>query len=113
MISFLASRIETTGVRNKVHCSQETADLLKAAGHEKWLTPREDEVILKGKGPAKTFFVRVLNGSVISGMSANSNRTGMESDDVKAAPKEEKIDRLVQWNVEVLSGLLKKIMKQR
>ena len=105
-----ASRIETTGVRNKVHCSQETADLIRAAGHEKWLIPRKDEVHLKGKGVQKTFFVRILNGSVISGMSAHSNE---QSKDIAPTPHQEKMDRLVQWNVEVLSGLLKKINRRR
>lgn len=57
------ARIETTGARNKIHCSQETADLLKKEGHGNWLIPRDDQVHAKGKGILKTYFVRVFVGS--------------------------------------------------
>ena len=102
-----ASRIETTGVRNKIHCSQETAELLKADGREKWLTPREDQVHLKGKGVMKTYFVRVINASVMSGLSAldKAERPRMSLTDTTS--------RLVKWNVEVLSGILKRVAKRR
>ena len=54
-----ASRMESTGVANKIQVSQETADLLIAAGKKDWLTKREDLVSVKGKGELVTFF---LNG---------------------------------------------------
>jgi class 3 adenylate cyclase len=49
-----ASRMESTGVTNKIQVSQATADLLIAAGLEVWLTPREDLVFAKGKGELQT-----------------------------------------------------------
>jgi class 3 adenylate cyclase len=45
-----ASRIETTGRTGRIHISQQTADLLKAAGKESWYIPRKDKVHAKGKG---------------------------------------------------------------
>ena len=45
-----ASRIETTGKPGQIQCSQETGDLLIAAGKKAWLTEREDKVVAKGKG---------------------------------------------------------------
>ena len=37
-----AARMEHTGTRDRVHMSQETADLLIAAGKTSWLSQRED-----------------------------------------------------------------------
>ena len=45
-----ASRIETTGQRSRIHVSKECANIIRAAGKEKWLTKREDKVYAKGKG---------------------------------------------------------------
>lgn len=42
------SRVETTGKRDMVHISQETADKLMKAGKGHWLTLREDKVTAKG-----------------------------------------------------------------
>ena len=44
-----ASRMESTGVPNRIQISQDTADLLTAAGRSAWLVPREDKVQAKGK----------------------------------------------------------------
>jgi hypothetical protein len=52
-----ASRMESTGIRKKIQVSQETADLLYAAGKGKWIVPREDIVVAKGKGELKTFWL--------------------------------------------------------
>lgn len=45
-----AARMETTGLRDRIHMSFETAELLKAAGRENWVKQREDKVVAKGKG---------------------------------------------------------------
>ena len=44
-----ASRMESNGVRDKIQVSQETADLLMAAGKEEWLAPRREKIVAKGK----------------------------------------------------------------
>jgi class 3 adenylate cyclase len=43
----MASRMESNGLRDKIHVSQETAELLIAAGKEKWLTRRADGTCVK------------------------------------------------------------------
>lgn len=45
-----ASRMESNGVKGRIHCSQTTADLLP----QRWLTAREDKVFAKGKGEMQT-----------------------------------------------------------
>ena len=54
-----ASRMESTGLPNKIHCSQATADLLIAGGKGHWVESRTDLVNVKGKGVLQTFFLHV------------------------------------------------------
>lgn len=61
-----ASRMESTGVKDKIQISQETADLLIADGYQNLLTPREDKVHAKGKGIIPTFFFNSFAGSIVS-----------------------------------------------
>jgi class 3 adenylate cyclase len=42
-----ASRIESTGQRNRIQVSQQTADLLIEAGKDNWVVPRKDLVEAK------------------------------------------------------------------
>lgn len=69
-----ASRMESTGVKNKIQVSEDTADLIVQGGYQKWLTPREDMVHAKGKGTVRTFFVNILAGSVSSRSSGFSKQ---------------------------------------
>ena len=52
-----AARMESNGVKGRIHCSKATADELIAAGKNSWLTAREGGVEAKGKGRMETFFV--------------------------------------------------------
>lgn len=45
-----ASRMESTGVPNRIQISQQTANYLGKAGKDSWFTKREDNVMVKGKG---------------------------------------------------------------
>jgi class 3 adenylate cyclase len=45
-----AARMEQSGIKNKIQLSQETADLLTAAGKGRWFIPRQNTVTPKGKG---------------------------------------------------------------
>lgn len=49
--------MESTGTRNKIQVSQKTADLLVAAGKERYLMPRSDTVHAKGKGAMQTYWI--------------------------------------------------------
>lgn len=44
-----AARMESTGLGSHIQLSQETADQLIHFGKGRWLVPREDEVVAKGK----------------------------------------------------------------
>lgn len=48
-----ASRMESTGVKGSIHCSEETARLLPS----RWLIEREEKIVAKGKGEMQTYFV--------------------------------------------------------
>ena len=52
-----ASRMESTGLSRKIQVSQETADLLLAAGKGNWLAKREDTVVAKGKGELTCYWL--------------------------------------------------------
>jgi len=101
-----ASRMESNGVRNRIQVSQSTADLLIAAGKQHWVTAREDLVEAKGKGKMQTYWVEPCTLS--------SDHTESFTED---APHEdaldEKLERLVDWQVEVLSGLIRQIIALR
>jgi Adenylate and Guanylate cyclase catalytic domain len=44
----LASRMESSGIKDKIHISQATATLLEASGKSHWLTQREELLDVKG-----------------------------------------------------------------
>jgi class 3 adenylate cyclase len=60
-----ASRMESTGVKNCIHCSEATAEYLVEAGKANWLVKREDSVHAKGKGVVETYWVNPGAGSTI------------------------------------------------
>ena len=58
-----AARMESNGVKGRIHVSQTTADELSNAGKAAWLTTREEKIVAKGKGSMQTYFVTVISGS--------------------------------------------------
>ena len=52
-----ASRMESTGKRNRIQISWSTAKLLVDAGKDRWIEPREDAVHAKGKGVLQTYWL--------------------------------------------------------
>jgi hypothetical protein len=136
------SRIETSGLPNKIHVSPTTAQRLKEAGKEKWLKERENVVSLKGKGEMKTYWIKT--GKVHSQDQSRSRHDGEKAgaaddeeesdasdsdgdgsysssyeeslnleDDLIQSMVSEKTARLIEWNVEVLQRLLKQIVAAR
>jgi class 3 adenylate cyclase len=114
-----ASRMESTGLRDKIQVSRDTADLIIAAGKSNWLTSREDRVVAKGKGEMQTYWLVLATSKIASSegdMSAGEaeeeqgnrllNRQGIVNYQAKTA-------RLVKWNVDVLANLLKQVHAQR
>lgn len=112
-----ASRMETTGIPGRIHVSEETADLLTAAGKHHWVSPRKDLVNVKGKGSnLQTFWVSLgaeKNASISNG---SSDLTNIGHDDMFEEGEDslkEKIERLINWNVEVFMNLLQKTVASR
>jgi 3'5'-cyclic nucleotide phosphodiesterase/Adenylate and Guanylate cyclase catalytic domain len=126
-----AARMETTGLRNKIHISQETADLIIEANKKHWIQARKDVVVAKGKGALRTYWL-LLNpkqqSSATISNSGNSDDThadsktknGSQSEDTVATESaNEKVtlstknQRLVDWNADLLLQLLQKIIAGR
>jgi 3'5'-cyclic nucleotide phosphodiesterase/Adenylate and Guanylate cyclase catalytic domain len=125
-----ASRMESSGVPGRIHISQETATLLTEAGKAHWITARENLVSLKGKGELQTFFVSPRPASnKRSPVGSSSEEYTDETETLNfdwTMPKEvstkslflegfgqERMQRLVDWNVHVLSTCLVKLAAAR
>jgi class 3 adenylate cyclase len=68
-----ASRMESNGVRGRIHVSQATADEVTAKGKGQWVTAREDKITAKGKGEMQTYFIHAHDAK-------SSNKTSVFSD---------------------------------
>jgi Adenylate and Guanylate cyclase catalytic domain len=99
-----ASRMESTGIPNKIQVSQETADLLTIEGKGHWLTQRKEPVIAKGKGELSTYFLS---------SNSDSEKEFSPQEVSDAADEAATYDRIADWTVEVMAGLLKEIVISR
>ena len=125
--------MEGSGQRDKIQVSEETAEILTAAGLGRWLVPREDTVSIMGKGEMKTFWLQgsssVENTSLPSSSTAEetgeskqptkkkliSESAELEIAEVKKENKalDERIVRRADWVAELLIKLLKKVIAKR
>eukprot|EP00980_Cylindrotheca_fusiformis_P011572 scaffold2738_cov119-Cylindrotheca_fusiformis.AAC.8 len=125
-----AARMENTSARNQIQVSQVTADLLSASGLSAWIAPRKNKIFVKGKGEMQTYWLKakaevgletskskssldfVAETLTDSSVTSSVRETGDvgEISDIEAMTKTE---RLVEWNVEVLSPLLQQIIASR
>jgi Adenylate and Guanylate cyclase catalytic domain len=130
-----ASRIESTGKRDRVHLSEQTALQLIKHGKEDWIVRREDMIEAKGKGKLVTFWLKLATGgndrnggSVVTsselgddervrllnqGPDLETNRWSVEMPDSKPNEIEKRDQRLVQWNSEILLELLHQVVARR
>jgi hypothetical protein len=53
--------MESKGIPNKIHVSEATARALVALGKQNWLTMRDGQVDVKGKGLMQTYFAEPVN----------------------------------------------------
>jgi hypothetical protein len=118
-----AGLIESTGERNRIHLSQETADLLIASGKGHWVEERKEKIhAKKGKDELQTYWLTYRGHSA----SSQSKSSGSCDDEQIAAgdndhalaiptlsPFDSKTQRLVEWNTDVLSRLLKDVVASR
>lgn len=108
-----ASRMESTGRINRIQATESTAIEIRKHKKGHWLRSREDQVEAKGKGKLTTFWVNP-NDRTNSSVESETD-SGSTPDLNSEAPQNEKMrmDRLVDWNVEVLARLLCSIEAQR
>jgi hypothetical protein len=118
-----AARMESTGLRDRIQVSQDTADLIVAAGKPKWVAAREEKVVAKGKGEMQTYWVAV-GASNHSSSEGDTSTAGSEDEQGKQLLDPEEITeivpvacakttRLVKWNVDILANLLKQVNARR
>jgi hypothetical protein len=108
----------------------ECADLIAAAGHSSWLTQREDKIQAKGKGELDTFWLKLGTPEgqadeknttkhnrhptdMSEGFSSAYSFTDVFDDELVSSLLPERTLRLIRWNVEVLFGLLRKMILNR
>jgi hypothetical protein len=121
----MAARMEQTSRPGWIQVSHTTAEVLKNSGKENWLRERGG-VEIKGKGSATTYWLDITGTKTMSRQSS----TFHDPDD--AIPRrslahvgrcsslltdrsthDDRVDRLVDWNVDILTRLLKQIHGRR
>jgi hypothetical protein len=137
------ARIETTGSKNKIHCSEQFAKQMYKAGKDHWIAARVDQVKAKGKGKLNTFWLSsALDGnssirkvdystynasyggggnltaeSYHGGYAFSSDDshevTSLDSEDLAQSRKNEQMYGLIDSMVETLERFLKKIVAAR
>lgn len=126
-----AMRLEALGEPDRIHLSEKTADLLLEAGKKKWVQARKEKMFIPGVGEIQTYFVTQRKASAInskmidrttidtasfcSDLSAGSGDLWEDEDEENALLPSISLkgQRLVDWQVESLTGLLKKIVVYR
>lgn len=98
--------MENTGQRNRIQISSETSDLITAAGKGHWIFLRVDD--LAERGGIQTYWVEPQS----SAQEAKHNNAMTTRVGTKAGPADNS-DRLIDWNVDLLKNLLKRIVAYR
>ena len=133
-----ASRIESTGMRERIHLSEQTAMELIKHGKQDWMVRRDDTVEAKGKGELVTYWLKLNSDRISAPSTVASSEVGTEGEGSERAPRisdfahavpaaprgktsrkklsskaNQKIQRLVDWNSELLLQLLKRVVARR
>lgn len=125
--------MESNGERNRILCSQETANLLEESG-KSWTKRREYLVFAKGKGNLQTYWIELAKKSSPSRRSESTamsssgddepvaNQMGENNKWVQAGLRprakarsqsntlDKKEERLVTWNTDILCRLLQDVV---
>ena len=110
MLFVSQARIESTGQTNRIHMSKDTADLLIQAGKPHWVQPRSDLVSAKGKGTMQTYWLEDASSSGAAPTQLCESTKDMWAN---AEVTDSKTDRLIDWQVDVFSRLLKQVIARR
>eukprot|EP00934_Nitzschia_sp_Nitz4_P000393 Nitzschia sp. Nitz4//scaffold129_size63868//17137//21252//NITZ4_006196-RA/size63868-processed-gene-0.67-mRNA-1//-1//CDS//3329534896//393//frame0 len=126
----VCSRVESTGTAGRIQLSHECAQQLIANGKERWLIKREEKVQAKGKGEIQTYWLSMgvcqdrRDSSSVTSSSSGETLGVYEPmhDNIVTRPAEAvlaricpaaKASRLVDWNVQMLSDILRNIVSRR
>lgn len=111
-----AARMESTGIRNRIQISEETARELTEAGKEQWLTRRDEAVQAKGKGELSTYWIFEKNCSSVVGSTGSSleleNSDSIANAEIKQSMRGRR-RRLIDWNVDLFAGSIRKIVARQ
>jgi hypothetical protein len=105
--------MESNGQVQRIHVSQETAQLLMEAGHSDWVEKRDELISVKGKGKMQTFWakpkeansaVSTVDGSLWCQHNNNSlwGTTNVEAELPRKATYCSNRKQLIEWNNEFL-----------
>jgi hypothetical protein len=111
-------------MRNRIQLSEQTAELLREAGKNDWITAREDAVEAKGIGTINTYWLRTraqsnshASPNTASIASSDEDEADEELEavemDAEAAEADRKTQQLIDWNVEALAQLLREVTVKR
>ena len=132
------ARIQTSSDPGRIHVSTEAADRLLKKGKGTWLRKRKGTVKLRGKGEVETYWLalktankgvkRVPSDSFLD-MAMIEEQDGDTGSDTKSESElswnnfgdldeeanetDDKLQRLVDWNANVLADLIKQILSSR
>jgi hypothetical protein len=119
--------MESTGKRNQIQVSQATADLITASGKSHWMSKREELVQAKGKGEVQTYWIKSKVSSNAKSADAHDHSCSSDrrascgsvifekvvSEGQESSHKKRVRKSLIDWQVELLSRLLKQIVVRR
>jgi len=121
-----ASRMESTGIKNRIQMSTTTAQLLINSGKGKWIEKRLEKVDVKGKGLQQTYLFREnindTKTASVTSKSSDTDRITLHRPSMEITPGlresvdrsiSNKTQRLVTWNTEVLLRRIRAIVHER
>ena len=111
-----AARMESTGTPGKIQASQSTVDYLLTAGKSRWVQKREELVEAKGKGTLQTYWIEPsIGGSgVVSASPSIATGTTTDGSFLPGVDiLDERTERLVEWNTDILANLIRQIVARR
>lgn len=101
----MASRIETSGQKDKIHLSRDTALLLRP----QFVVKREDTVSLKGKGEQDTYWF-VFNSRSSEGSHSSDRDSYFNSNTTESGPEPDGLTEIGTWTGTTLSDILGKTL---
>jgi 3'5'-cyclic nucleotide phosphodiesterase len=101
--------MESNSLPGKIMSTEQTANLLIAAGKEHWVTPRSDLVEAKGKGFLQCYWCNPVVNTASKGSDDRVLMKGKETENMDAL----KLKRLVDWMTEMLEEMLSEVVSNR